>query len=248
METERYRIEGDVLIIKEGVDFIKDNEFKGMDKIKKVVLPSTVDSIGNSAFAGCKSLRDLCFPDGFRWIWKYAFSGCIKLKKVRFPYTMEQICSLSFSGCKGLKEVVVPSTTRIDEYAFSGCDALEKVIIRDVKKLSPVQDIPGAKVYQGPKGPEVYVTDPKWSIGNNWVNLIMEAKMNCLKVRITYLETPESQPKTMLFQPLKLIQSVSGWRMNGRTSDESEPFDIMLGQVLLAELTDIHFEPEKLVF
>ena len=116
------------------------------------------------------------------------------------------------------------------------------------KKLAKVQNILGAKVYEGPKGPEVYVTDPQWSKGNNWVNLIMEAKMNCLKVRITYLESPESEPKTTLFQPLKLIQSASGWRMNGRTSNESEPFDIMLGQVLLAELTDIHFEPEELVF
>ena len=116
------------------------------------------------------------------------------------------------------------------------------------KILTKVQDIPGMKIYDGPNGPEVYVTDPQWFQGNNWVNLIMEAKMNCLKVRISYLETPESQPKTMLFQPLKLIQSASGWRMSGRTSDETEPFDIMLGQVLLAELTDIHFEPEKLVF
>ena len=115
-------------------------------------------------------------------------------------------------------------------------------------KLAPVQDIPGAKVIEGPNGPEVYVTDTKWAKGNDWVNLILEAKMKCLKVRITYLESPESQPKTTLFQPLKLIQSASGWRMNGKTSEESEPIDIMLGQVIQAELTDIHFEPEKLVF
>lgn len=115
-------------------------------------------------------------------------------------------------------------------------------------KLAKVQDIPGAKVIEGPNGPEVYVTDPKWSKGNNWVNLIMEAKMNCIIVRITYLESPESEPKTTLFQPLKLIQSASGWRMNGKTSEASDPIDIMLGQVIQAELTDIHFEPEQLVF
>ena len=139
METERYRIEGDVLIIKEGVDFIKDKEFKGMDKIKKVVLPSTIDSISNGAFFGCKSLREVNLPDGLTWIWDYAFSGCDKLKKIQFPYTIEHICGSAFSNCKGLKEVVVPSTTRIDEYAFSGCDALEKVIIRDVNPVSPTK-------------------------------------------------------------------------------------------------------------
>lgn len=136
METERYRIEGDVLIIKEGVDFIKDKEFKGMDKIKKVVLPSTVDSIGNSAFARCKSLKEVNFPDGLTWIWEYAFTGCDKLKKIQIPYSLDRICTSAFSRCKGLKEAVVPSTTRIDEYAFSGCDAMEKVIIRDVKPVS----------------------------------------------------------------------------------------------------------------
>ena len=112
METERYRIEGDVLIIKEGVTSIEENEFKGMDKIKEVHL-----------------------PDGLTWIWDYAFCGCTKMKKICFPYTLEYICGSSFRNCKRLKEVVVPSTTKIYEHAFDGCDALEKVIIRDVKPV-----------------------------------------------------------------------------------------------------------------
>ena len=116
------------------------------------------------------------------------------------------------------------------------------------KKLAKVQDIPGMKIYDGPDGPELYVTDPKWRRGSDWVNLIYEAKMKCLKIKITFLESPESTPKTTLFQPIKLIQSSSGWSMNGKTSDDSEPFDIMLEQVIKAELTDIHFKPEEIVF
>ena len=135
VETERYKIEGDVLIIKEGVDHIKDNEFKDMDKIKKVVLPATIESIGNGAFFGCKSLREINFPDGLRLIWEYAFAGCLKLKKIQFPTSLEYFCAFSFRNCKGLREVIVPSSTKIYEHAFSGCDALEKVIIRDIRPI-----------------------------------------------------------------------------------------------------------------
>ena len=44
------------------------------------------------------------------------------------------------------------------------------------------------------------------------------------------------------------VEAVTGWSMNGKTSDDSEPFDIMLEQVIKAELTDIHFKPEEIVF
>lgn len=111
METDRYRIEDDVLIVKDGVTSINESEFKGME------------------------IREVRLPDGLTRIWDYAFSGCISLKKIRFPYTMEYICSSSFRNCKKLKEVVVPSNTKIYEHAFDGCDALEKVIIRDVEPV-----------------------------------------------------------------------------------------------------------------
>ena len=116
------------------------------------------------------------------------------------------------------------------------------------KKLSPVQDIPGMKIYDGPDGPEVYVTDPDWFKGKERVNLILEAKINCVKVRITYREAPDSNPKTIVVQPIRLIQSANGWRMTCRASDDAESFEIWLNQVTRAELTDIHFEPEELVF
>ena len=133
METERYILDDKgVLTIKEGVDMIRENEFKGMDQIKKAIIPGTVDSIGDHAFAGCKSLREIVLSEGVRLIWENAFRCCYKLNKVQLPSSLERICSSAFA-CSGLKEAVVHSNTWIDNHVFDGCEALEKVIIRDVK-------------------------------------------------------------------------------------------------------------------
>jgi len=136
-ETERYTLdERGVLTIKDGVDMIKDDEFRGRADIKKVIIPGTVDGIGFYAFAGCRSLKEVVFSEGVRWFWEYAFSGCSKLKRIHLPASMETICSSAFSSCKGLQEAVVPSNTHMDKYAFSRCDSLKKVIIRDIHPMT----------------------------------------------------------------------------------------------------------------
>lgn len=136
-ETDRYTLdENGVLTFKEDVTLIKDEEFKGRNDIKKVILPGTVDSVGEFSFANCKSLREVVFSEGVSWIWRNAFTSCHKLKRVHLPASMKTICSSAFSCCKGLQEAVVPSNVHIDEYAFSGCDSLKKVIIRDIKPLT----------------------------------------------------------------------------------------------------------------
>ena len=161
MDTERYTITDDnVLIVKDGVWEIRDREFKGFNKIKKVVLPRTVSYIGQMAFEDCKSLKsinvpagvkyldatfwgcssltEIDLPDGLERIDSFSFANCIKLKKVRLPYTLKIIYEDAFRNCKSLKQIIVPSTTEIHRGGlgftpFTGCDALEKVIIRDVE-------------------------------------------------------------------------------------------------------------------
>ena len=136
-ETDRYTLdENGVLTFKEDVTLIKDDEFKGRNDIKKVILPGMVDSVGEFSFANCKSLREVVFSEGVRWIWRNAFTSCHKLKRVHLPASMKTICSSAFSCCKGLQEAVVPSNAQIDKYAFCGCDSLKKVIIRDIKPLT----------------------------------------------------------------------------------------------------------------
>ena len=132
-ETDRYTLdENGVLTLKEDVTQIKDEEFKGRNDIKKVLISGTVEFIGKSSFLGCKYLNGVTFEEGVRVIWEGAFSGCRNLKRIHLPASMEMICSSAFSYCKGLQEAVVPSNAHIYKYAFSGCDSLKKVIIRDV--------------------------------------------------------------------------------------------------------------------
>ncbi len=134
METDRYILDDKgVLTFKDDVTMIQDEEFKGRNDIKKVILPGTVDSVGEFSFADCKSLREVVFSEGVTWIWRYAFASCHKLKRVHLPASMNTICSSAFSCCKGLQEAIVPSNAHVDKYAFSGCDSLKKVIFRDIK-------------------------------------------------------------------------------------------------------------------
>lgn len=136
-ETERFTLdESGVLTIKDGIDRIKDDEFRERADIEKVIIPGTVDSIGFYAFAGCRSLKEVVMKEGVRVIWEHAFSGCSKLKRIHLPASIETICSFAFSYCKGFQEAVVPSNAHIDKYAFSGCDSLKEIIIRDIKPLT----------------------------------------------------------------------------------------------------------------
>lgn len=136
-ETEGYTLdENGVLTFKEDVTQIMDEEFKGRNDIKKVIIPGTVEFIGERSFSGCESLNGVILGEGVRVIWKGAFSGCDKLKRIQLPASMETVCSSAFSCCKGLQEAVVPSNAQIDRYAFSRCDSLKKVIIRDIKPLT----------------------------------------------------------------------------------------------------------------
>ena len=86
------------------------------------------------------------------------------------------------------------------------------------KKLAKVQDIPGMKIYDGPDGPEMYLTDKR----GGWPDLYWEAKRICHKVRITYIESPESEPQTLIIAPYKLESSVDGWAVGDLPSEGFE--------------------------
>ena len=106
------------------------------------------------------------------------------------------------------------------------------------KRLAKVQDIPGMKIYDGPNGPEMYTTDKKFSMGNDWLELMTEAKMQCRKVKITYLESPEAEPQTLVVAPYKQIQSVNGWEIEDLPSKGAATRRYLLQNIIEAELTD----------
>ena len=106
------------------------------------------------------------------------------------------------------------------------------------KKLAKVQDIPGMKIYDGPDGPEMYTTDPRFLKGNNWLELMWEAKRICHKVKIAYIESPGAEPKTLVVAPKNLSSSVNGWEVEDLPSEGFEGKMYSLANIIAAEITD----------
>jgi hypothetical protein len=78
----------------------------------------------------------------------------------------------------------------------------------------------------------------KFSGGSDWLGLMTEAKMQCRKVKITYLESPEAEPQTFVVAPYKQIQSVNGWEIEDLPSKEAATRRYLLQNIIEAELTD----------
>jgi len=110
------------------------------------------------------------------------------------------------------------------------------------KKLAKVQDIPGMKIYDGPDGPEMYTTDPRFRRGEEWLDLIRDAKRECRKVSITYQESPEAEPKTLVIAPYKLENSVEGWAVYDLPPEGFKGPRYSLQNIIAAELADETFE------
>ena len=121
-------------------------------------------------------------------------------------------------------------------------------IVMAKKKLAKVQDIPGMKIYNGPDGPEMYTTDKRFSRGSDWLELMIEAKMKCRKVKITYLESPGAKPQTLVVAPYKLIQSVNGWEIEDLPAEGVASRRYSLQNITEACLTDKMFEDPDLFY
>lgn len=116
MADEKYHIEGDTLIINDGVttiegaDFhtygedggyedVKDEKFQN---VKKVVLPDSVTEIDYDAFYDFLSLKDISLPNSIINICGYAFADCINLESVIIPDSVTSIAVDAFENCNNL--------------------------------------------------------------------------------------------------------------------------------------------------
>ena len=97
------------------------------------------------------------------------------------------------------------------------------------------------KIYEGPDGPEIYNIDPMSHQGDEWVELMAEAKRKCLKVKMTYLVTPSSEPAILVVAPYKMSSSVDGWDIEDLPSEGFVGHKYHLSNVIAAELTDEMF-------
>ena len=154
----------------EPVAAIRENGFKKVAAMEKLILPKTVRSIGKNAFDGCKNLKSMAWygedtaegdfmirdksrlsflftasseymiPNDIKSIGNYAFTGCSKLKKITLHKGLSRIASDAFSACKTLKTIVLPA-----DWGKLNITALAKAKIKEVIL---------------PSGAAVKITDP----------------------------------------------------------------------------------------
>ena len=88
----------------------------------------------------------------------------------------------------------------------------------------------------------MYTTDPRFRRGEEWLDLIRDAKRECRKVSITYQESPEAEPQTLVIAPYKLVNSVEGWAVFDLPSEGFKGPRYPLQNIIAAELTDETYE------
>ncbi len=104
---------------------IKEEVFKGNEKIETVNFGSSMKNIGAGAFAQCKNLKELLIPWNVKVIEAQAFAACEKLSKVEMQDGVTHIAEKAFADCKNLTSIFIPETVgMIEEEAFAGCEQL----------------------------------------------------------------------------------------------------------------------------
>ena len=90
--------------IPDGVKIIGEESFAGIEKLEKIIIPSSVETIGIGAFMNCKSLKNVVFETNSKLlnIKNNAFSGCHSLSKITIPASVKSILD-SFTYCQSLK-------------------------------------------------------------------------------------------------------------------------------------------------
>lgn len=150
---EIYRIEGDTLIINDGVTAIDGRDFHiydeneddeypeyssikdGFEDIKKVIVPDSVVQIGYDAFYGFWSLEDISLPNSITSIDYDAFGLCANLKSVTIPDGVTSIGGFVFSDCENLTSVSISNNVAsIGDWAFADCERLTSITIPDSVK------------------------------------------------------------------------------------------------------------------
>ena len=118
------------IVIEEGVRAIGSENFKGLDELEELTLPSSVEKLGNEAFAFCRNLKHIHFSEGLGTIGKEAFRSCVSLDGIRFPQTLTSIREGAFIGCDTLQKIRIPKGVKnLEGAVFSGCNNLREVIL-----------------------------------------------------------------------------------------------------------------------
>lgn len=139
---------GYLVVVEEGVHFIRNGTFRRCRGLTSVILPSSLAGIGRHAFYGCTSLSSVTFPGMLSRIEYQAFAWCSGLTSVNFrlrprwfPRRFTRVEVEAFMYCHNLTSVVFEERyTRFEKFsiefdygrgAFAGCRKLASVDLSD---------------------------------------------------------------------------------------------------------------------
>ena len=121
-------LEGDPLVIPEGVTEIPVRCFQWCDSLKRIVLPSSLKTIDQLAFYYTR-VKEMNFPEGLDSI---GFSAiyATHLREIVLPSTVKRIGGAALAENKRLKRVVLPEgLSEIPKRLCGLCHNLEKINI-----------------------------------------------------------------------------------------------------------------------
>ena len=98
--------------------------------LESIIIPEGVNSIRPENFYECNSLTNIIIPNSVTSIGDEAFWGCTGLTSVTIPNSVTSIGYAAFCNCKGLTSIEIPnSVTSIGDEAFWGCSSLTSVVV-----------------------------------------------------------------------------------------------------------------------
>ena len=116
--------------IPDGVTFIGDSAFSGIDGLTSVTIADSVTSIGAFAFSYCNGLTAITIPDSVITIDENAFYNCDALTSVTMGCGLESIGWYAFDSCDGLTSITLgDGVTSVGDWAFAYCKNLTSVYV-----------------------------------------------------------------------------------------------------------------------
>ncbi|MBQ9173653.1 MAG: leucine-rich repeat domain-containing protein [Bacteroidales bacterium] len=117
------------LVIADGIGYVGKENFKGLEQLEEVTLPSSVKEIRSEAFAYCGNLKCINIPEGLVTVGEYVFRGCVSLSVLRLPKTLSKIKHGAFMSCDALEIIRIPKGAELGDAVFCGCDSLREVVL-----------------------------------------------------------------------------------------------------------------------
>lgn len=100
-------------------------------KIEELHIPGFVNEIQQDAFKGLKKLKKVVIEDGVKYIGEGAFRDCPNIENVEMSYTLEVIRAYTFTSKKLTTITIKGGTKLIRDFAFIECKNLKYPLLKN---------------------------------------------------------------------------------------------------------------------